>query len=125
MVTVIAPAYSALDMARTGRAYNLAPTIPGTLGAFIRHQRWDVRRMSQADFAALVDDGMSPEDVSQLERGKVGLPKPPRMIALARALEMHVCDLYVAAGYPEFGEQQRRGYTRTIVRDEDDEAASA
>jgi transcriptional regulator with XRE-family HTH domain len=124
MVTVIAPAYSALDMVRRGKAYNLAPTVPGTLGAFIRDRR-DGLGMTQEDFADRVDDGMTPGDVSQLERGKVGLPKPRRMIALANALQMHVCDLYVAAGFPEFGERERRGYTRTVVNGDEEEAASA
>lgn len=126
MVTAIAPAYSDFDMGRKGSAYNLAPVVPGTLGAFIRDRRIRLmNNMPQAEFAALVGDGMSPEDVSQLERGRVGLPKPPRMIALARALGVHVCDLYVEAGFPEFGERGRGGFTREIVRDDDEAAASA
>lgn len=90
------------DMARL-RAYNVVPTIPGTFGDWIRQSR-DAEVWSQEEFAARVGDGMTAADVSQLERSKVALPKPPRMIALARALRRPVVELYAAAGYPEFCE---------------------
>lgn len=102
MVAELARPYSTVDMVRL-RAYNVAPTVPGSFGDFIRQSR-DAELWSQEEFAARVGDGMSAADVSQLERGKVALPKPPRMIALARALRRPVVELYVAAGYPEFCE---------------------
>jgi transcriptional regulator with XRE-family HTH domain len=46
---------------------------------------------------------MTASEISNIELGRRGLPKPPRMIAIARAFGVHVCDLYVAAGFPEFG----------------------
>jgi transcriptional regulator with XRE-family HTH domain len=88
-------------MPRKGGAYNQRPTVPGTLGHFIRVQR-EARGWSQPEFADHVDDGMIASDVSNLERGRVGLPEPSRMVKIARALGMHVCDLYVEAGFPEF-----------------------
>lgn len=102
MVVDLIPHYAAVEMARR-QAYNKTPTSPGTLGEFVRASR-ESAGLSQEEFASLVGDGMSASDVSQLERGKVGLPKPPRMIALAKALKVWVVDLYVAAGFPEFRE---------------------
>lgn len=107
MVTATVLAYPRFDMARRRQAYNKVPTDPGTLGAFVREMR-EAMGLSQEEFAALVGDNMGPTDVSQLERGKVGLPKPPRMIAIARALSLPVVELYVAAGFPEFREQSGR-----------------
>lgn len=99
-------------MPKTRPAYNQGePTT--TLGRFIRDER-DRRGWSQEDVAALAGDSMTASEVSNIELGRRGLPKPLRMIAIARAFGMHVCDLYVAAGYPEFEEQERRGYTRTV-----------
>jgi transcriptional regulator with XRE-family HTH domain len=96
--------YAEFAMARTRRAYNEKPTTPGTFGHFIRNER-DARSWSQEEFAAAVGDGMAGSDVSNLERGRVGLPEPSRMIAIARALGRAVADLYVEAGYPEFAER--------------------
>jgi transcriptional regulator with XRE-family HTH domain len=106
-------------MPKTRPAYNQAePTT--LLGKFIRAAR-DRADWSQEDVAARAGDGMTASEISNIELGRRGLPKPPRMIALARAFGMHVCDLYVAAGYPEFGEQERHGNTRTV----EEEVASA
>jgi transcriptional regulator with XRE-family HTH domain len=102
MVAELARPYPAMDMVRL-KAYNISPTVPGSFGDWIRQLR-DAELWSQEEFAARVNDGMTAADVSQLERGKVALPKPPRMIALARALRRPVVELYVAAGYPEFCE---------------------
>jgi transcriptional regulator with XRE-family HTH domain len=101
MVLASPATYPTLMMGRRRPAYNKSDVEPGSFGEFIRHMREDVLNLTQPDFAALVDDNMDPSDVSQLERGKVGLPKPPRMIALARALGMPPAALYAEAGYPE------------------------
>jgi transcriptional regulator with XRE-family HTH domain len=77
------------------------------LGKFIRDER-DRRGWSQEELAARAD--MAASELSNVERGARGLPKPPRMIAIARALNMHVSELYVVAGFPEFGGR----YTRTV-----------
>lgn len=109
-------------MPKTRPAYNQAePTTP--LGKFIRQAR-DARQWGQEDVAFAA--GMTASEVSNIENGRRGLPKPPRMIALARAFGVHVCDLYVAAGFPEFGERQRHsGFTETIVPSDDETAAQA
>lgn len=102
MVLQVPAAYPLLDMERKKRAYNKSETAPGSFGDYIRRMREEELNLTQPEFAALVGDNMDASDVSQLERGKVGLPKPPRMIALARALGVPVVTLYVEAGYPEF-----------------------
>lgn len=102
MVLQLPAPYSVFAMPVRRRAYNRSDTEPGTLGDFIRRMREDELNLTQPQFAALVDDNMDASDVSQLERGKVGLPKPPRMIALANALGIPVVALYAEAGFPEF-----------------------
>lgn len=102
MVLQLPAAYPLLDMERKRKAYNRSETVPGSFGDFIRRMREEELGLTQPEFAALVGDSMDASDVSQLERGRVGLPKPPRMIALAQALDMPVAALYVEAGYPEF-----------------------
>jgi transcriptional regulator with XRE-family HTH domain len=114
-------AYAPFAMAK-GRRYNERPTVPGTFGHFLRAER-DARNWSQEALADAVGDGMSGADVSNIERGKIEVPTIRRMIAIARALDMPVTALYVAAGYPEFGEHSRRGYSRTIVEDEQHRAS--
>lgn len=96
--------YPLLAMERKRKAYNRSETVPGTFGHWLRRVREDELHLTQSEFAALVGDNMDPSDVSQLERGRVGLPEPPRMIALARALDMPVPALYAEAGFPEFVE---------------------
>jgi len=111
-----APYYQVV--AKTRPAYNEAePKTP--LGKFIRAER-NRRGWGQEDVAALAGDNMTASEVSNIERGTRQLPDPPRMIAIAQAFSMHVCDLYVAAGFPEFAGQERRGYTRRIVEEEEE-----
>jgi transcriptional regulator with XRE-family HTH domain len=120
MVVASPPPYYR-PMPKTRPAYNQAePTTP--LGKFIRAQR-DHRGWGQEDVAAAAGGNLTASEVSNIERGQRGLPLPPRMIAIARAFDMHVCELYVAAGYPEFGEHSRRTYSRTVVEDEQHRAS--
>jgi transcriptional regulator with XRE-family HTH domain len=117
----VAPLLYPRPMPKSRPAYNeREPTT--ALGRFIRAAR-DRRGWGQEDVAAAAGDSMTASEVSNIELGRRGLPKPPRMIAIARAFDMHVCDLYVAAGYPEFGEHSRRGYSRTVVEDEQHRAS--
>lgn len=82
-------------------AYNEAePTT--ALGRFMRDERGRRGGWSQEDLAALA--GMTASEVSNIERGTRGLPKPPRMIAIARAFGIPVVELYAVAGFPEFME---------------------
>lgn len=93
-----APYYRSMPKRR--EATNLAPV--GTqLGRFVREQR-DARGWSQDELAARAGANMTFTSISNIERGKTILPDPPAMIGIAEAFDMHVCDLYVAAGYPEF-----------------------
>jgi transcriptional regulator with XRE-family HTH domain len=97
-------------MPKSRPAYNQGePTT--ALGRFIRAER-DRRGWGQEDVAELAGEGMTASEISNIELGRRGLPKPPRMIAIARAFGVHVCDLYVAAGFPEFGAY--RGFERRV-----------
>ena len=93
-----APYYRVMPKRR--EATNLAPAIT-PLGRFVREQR-DACGWSQDELAARAGANMTFTSISNIERGKVGLPDPPAMIGLAEAFGMHVSDLYVAAGYPQF-----------------------
>ena len=86
-------------------ATNLAPA-KTPLGRFVRDQR-DARGWSQDELADRAGANLTFTNISNIERGKVGLPDPPAMIGLARALGVHPCELYVHAGYPEFAVSAR------------------
>jgi transcriptional regulator with XRE-family HTH domain len=97
------------------------------LGRFVRDERGRQGDWSQDELAARAN-ATNPElsltftSISNIERGKTVLPDPPVMIGIAQAFGMHVCDLYVAAGYSEFGAYG--SYSRRI-EDDDAEAVSA
>lgn len=99
-------------------ATNLAE--PKTLlGRFIREQR-NARGWSQDDVASRTGLGITFTTISNVERGRTVLPDPPTMIGIARAFDMHVCELYEAAGYPEFGDTlPERAQVVRLVRELD------
>lgn len=93
-----APYYRPMPKKRP--ATNLAPA-KTALGRFVREQR-DARGWSQDELAARAGANLTFTNISNIERGKVGLPDPPAMIGIASAFGMHVADLYVKAGFPDF-----------------------
>jgi transcriptional regulator with XRE-family HTH domain len=71
--------------------------MPSTLGAFIRHRREQLG-LSQLELAERAGHGTKQEHVSRLERGRVTLPRWPRLLALADALEVTPGELLLQAG---------------------------
>lgn len=102
MVATI-PAPYAADVARKRPAYNSEEPIPGSLGDYVRRRRLDLS-MSQQDLAdRMVDHNakVDQSDISKLEVPGTKLPRPPRMRALALALNVSIGRLYKEAGFPD------------------------
>lgn len=77
------------------------------LGRFVRDERKRQGNWSQDELAARAnasnpDLSLTFTSISNIERGKTTLPDPPIMIGIAKAFGMHVCELYVHAGFPAF-----------------------
>ncbi len=74
----------------------MPPSNAQQLGNYIRQQReakgLSLRALSRASGVPLVT-------LSQLEHGHYAQPRPDKLIALARALEIEVEDLYALVGY--------------------------
>jgi transcriptional regulator with XRE-family HTH domain len=67
------------------------------LGTFVKLQR-EARGLSGQALARAV--GVDKGYLHRLEAGEVESPDPRKLVRLARALEVDVSDLYLAAGYP-------------------------
>jgi transcriptional regulator with XRE-family HTH domain len=67
------------------------------LGRYVREQRKAQGISGQALAAAA---GIDKAHLHRLEHGEIASPDPRVLVALARALEVDVADLYTAAGLP-------------------------
>lgn len=76
------------------------PRLARTLGEAIRARRLELG-LSQEEFAARVGDGMGQSGVSQLERGKVGLPRRRRLESIATALDLPMGELLARSGWAD------------------------
>jgi len=74
----------------------------GTLGAAVRERRSELR-LSQQEFAERVGGNMTQSDVSQLERGRVKLPRKGRLDAIASALGLSSGELLARSGWTDAG----------------------
>ena len=75
-------------MPKKPTATNLAPAAT-PLGKFVRKQR-DARGWSQDDLAAHAGANLTFTNISNIERGQVGLPDTAGMIGIARASDIPV-----------------------------------
>lgn len=80
------------------------------LGQFVREQR---TRRGLSGQALAVAAGIDKGHLHRLEHGQIESPDPRVLVRIARALEVDVSDLYVAAGYaPGRGLPSMRPYLR-------------
>jgi transcriptional regulator with XRE-family HTH domain len=68
------------------------------LGAYIRERRIELG-LSQEQLAERIGATKVQSDISRLERGRVSLPRPSVLMALAAALEVPVGNLLIASGW--------------------------
>ncbi len=69
-----------------------------SLGKAIRDRRMELG-LTQEALAERIGDGVRQSDVSRLERDRIQLPRPQRLRAIARALDMEPGELLIASGW--------------------------
>lgn len=84
-----------------------------SLGQFIRQRRQQLG-LTQEKLAERVGDKVTQAEISRLERGKVALPRRPRMQQLAVALEVPLGVLLARLGWTGSGDIQAAASERTI-----------
>lgn len=92
---------------------------PRTLAARVKELR-EGKNLTQEQLSEAV--GMSQEWASNIETGKIKLPRTATLDRLAKVLGVSTADLYIAAGVARTGEEGRRvaEHAASYVAEEDD-----
>lgn len=110
MVSAIPAVYARPVMPRGRSTYNEKEPEAGTFGYWVFHRRWRQLGMTQDELAARIAElggKMKQGDISDLELGKTGEPRRPRMLVLSRALEVSLETLYDWLDHPERDHSRR------------------
>lgn len=125
MVSTIPAVYDPRAMPRGRSTYNQDEPEPGTFGYCVFYRRWRVLGVTQEELAARVRElggKVKQGDISDLEHGKVGEPRRPRMRLFAQALRVSVDTLYAWRDNPD---QMARMHVVAEERPMDDPARRA
>jgi transcriptional regulator with XRE-family HTH domain len=74
--------------------------MPPSLATFIRERRQDLG-LTQQQLGERVGEGIGQSEISRLEMGTVSTPRPKRLIALAKALDVPFGELLLRTGLIE------------------------
>lgn len=79
---------------------------PSTLGKVVRARRQELG-LTQEALAELLGEKVGQNYISQLERGKVQLPRRPRLELIARALDLALSELLARSGWADLTDYLR------------------